>query len=143
MDIAKSPVFVIISVVCERRCIMTEIKKDNGGFVRIADDVLARIAGAAAMEVEGVAGLAGLAGYLESVPKAVRKQMPKGISVNVANQTVTLGLAITVRIGTKLHEVAMEVQQRIKSAIETMTGLNVAEVNVSVGAVIGIKQRRV
>ncbi|MCL2218157.1 MAG: Asp23/Gls24 family envelope stress response protein [Defluviitaleaceae bacterium] len=121
---------------------MTEIKKESGGVVRIADEVLARIAGTAALEVEGVAGLAG---YFqgESTPKAVRKQFAKGINVAVADKTVTLGLAITMRMGAKLHEVASEVQQRVKSAIETMTGLNVAEVNVSVSAVIGIKQRKV
>ena len=124
---------------------MTEIKKETGGTVRIADDVLAMIAGTAALEVEGVAGLAGIAGYFsgESTPKAIRKQMAKGINVVVANnKTVAASLAITVRMGAKLHEVAAEVQQRIKSAIETMTGLDVAEVNVSIGAVIGIKQRR-
>jgi uncharacterized alkaline shock family protein YloU len=122
---------------------MTEIKKGSGGFVRIADEVLARIAGTAALEVEGVAGLAG---YFqgESTPKAVRKQFAKGINVAVAdNKTVTLGLTITMRMGAKLHEVAAEVQQRVKSAIETMTGLDVAEVNVSVGSIIGVKQRRV
>ena len=120
---------------------MTEIKKENSGFVRIADEVLARIAGTAALEVEGVAGLAG---YFQgdSTPKAVRKQFAKGINVAVVGKTVTLGLAITMRMGAKLHEVALEVQQRVKSAIETMTGLDVAEVNVNVGAIIGVKQRR-
>jgi len=120
---------------------MTEIKKESGGAVRIADEVLARIAGTAALEVEGVAGLAG---YFqgESTPKAVRKQFAKGISVSVVNKTVTLGLALTLRMGTKLHEVAAEVQSRVKAAIETMTGLNVAEVNVSVGAIVGAKQRK-
>ena len=120
---------------------MTEIKKESGGTVRIADEVLTRIAGTAALEVEGVAGLAGYF-QSEATPKAVRKQLARGINVSVVNQTVTLGLAITMRMGAKLHEVASEVQQRVKSAIETMTGLNVAEVNVSVGAIVGVKQRR-
>lgn len=120
---------------------MTEIKKESGGFVRIADEVIALIAGKAALEAEGVAGLAGLAGYFESAPKAVRKQMIKGINVAVTERRVSVALAITVRMGTKLHETAAEVQQRIKAAIETMTGLTVSEVNVSVGAVVGAKRK--
>ncbi|MCL2840721.1 MAG: Asp23/Gls24 family envelope stress response protein [Defluviitaleaceae bacterium] len=120
---------------------MTEIKKETGGAVRIADEVLAKIAGTAALEVEGVAGLAG---YFQGdrTPKAVRKQFERGVNVSVVNKTVTLGVAITVRMGAKLHEIGAEVQNRVKTAVETMTGLNVITVNVSVGQIVGIKQRR-
>jgi uncharacterized alkaline shock family protein YloU len=112
---------------------MTDLKSDGVGSVRIADDVLAIIAGTAALEAEGVAGLAG---YFSNdiANKAVRKHMAKGVSVSVTDDTASFSIAITVQFGKKLQDVSREVQQRVKGAIETMTGLTVAEVNISVGA---------
>ncbi|MCL2499910.1 MAG: Asp23/Gls24 family envelope stress response protein [Defluviitaleaceae bacterium] len=103
---------------------MTEIKSERAGVVRIADEVLAVIAGTAALEADGVAGLAGQG----------RKQRAKGVTVAVTEQSVSLGIALTVKAGKKLQEVSREVQQRVKGAIETMTGLNVTDVNVHVVA---------
>jgi len=119
---------------------MTELKSEGGGKVYIADDVLAVIAGTAALEAEGVTGLAGHFSN-EAGSKAVRKHMVKGISVKVTDQKVKLALAITAKIGAKLHNVSAEVQQRVKSAIETMTGLDVVLVNVNIGAVVAEKNR--
>lgn len=103
---------------------MTQVKSERGDIVRISDEVLAVIAGTAAMEAEGVEALAG----------AGRKARARGINVVVKNRQVKLGIQLTVKAGKKLPEVSREVQQRVKSAIETMTGLNVAAVNVSVVA---------
>jgi len=111
---------------------MTELKTEGSGTVLIADDVLATIAGTAALEADGVAGLAG---------HFSRKQMAKGVSVNVAGRRVSLALAIVAKMGSKLHEVSAEVQQRVKTAIETMTGLDVVAVNVRVGAVAAETQK--
>jgi len=118
---------------------MTELKKDAGGVVRISDEVLSMLAGNAAMEAEGVVSLYGITGYFKTgaAPRAVRKQLAKGINVTVANQIVAVSLAITVKLSAKLHEVAKDVQDKIKTSIETMTGLTVAEVNVNVAAVVG------
>jgi len=120
---------------------MTELKSEGTGIICIADDVLAIIAGTAALEAEGVAGLAG---YLSNDinNKAVRKHMAKGVSVNVTGDSVALNLAITVKFGVKLQEVSREVQQRVKGAIETMTGLAVSEVNISVSALVDENKRR-
>ena len=119
---------------------MTELKTEGGGVVHIADEVLSVIAGTAALETEGVTGLAG---HFSNVAgsKAVRKHMVKGVNVSIAGSKVSLALAITARMGAKLHDVSEEVQQRVKSAIETMTGLDVSEVNVSVGAVAAENHR--
>ena len=120
---------------------MTELKSEGTGAIRIADDVLAVIAGTAALEAEGVAGLAGY--YSNDLnSKAVRKHMAKGVSVKVSGGTVSFHLVITVKFGSKLQEVSREVQQRVKGAIETMTGLAVAEVNISVAALVGENKRR-
>jgi uncharacterized alkaline shock family protein YloU len=116
---------------------MTEIKKEAGGFVRISDDVLTKIAGTAATEAEGVLRLTRL-----NSSNAARKQIAKCTSVTVKGKTVTSALLIAVKMGTKIHEVSAEVQQRVKTAIETMTGLSVAEVNVTVGAVVGEKKTK-
>ena len=114
---------------------MTEIKKEGTGAVSISDEVLAVIAGTAALEAEGVAGLMGY--YPGNKQKAVRKQMAKGISVLVSDGTVKANLSITAKFGAKLHEVAKDVQQRVKMEIESMTGLLLSEVNVTVGAIVG------
>jgi uncharacterized alkaline shock family protein YloU len=116
---------------------MTEIKKESGGTVRIADEVLMVIAGTAAMEAEGVLRHAWLTNG-----KPVRKQMAKCTNVTVKNKTVKIGISIAVRFGAKIHEVSVDVQKRVKTAIETMTGLSVAEVNVTVGAIVGEKREK-
>ena len=120
---------------------MTELKSEGTGAICIADDVLAVIAGTAALESEGVAGLAGY--YLKEInSKVVRKLMTKGITIKVTGDSVAVTLVISVNFGTKLHDVSREVQQRVKGAIETMTGLGVSEVNVSVAALVDENKRR-
>jgi len=120
---------------------MTKLKSEGTGAIRIADDVLAVIAGTAALEAEGVAGLAG--NYSNDINnKAVRKNMIKGVAVKVTGDSVALSLAISVKLGAKLQEVSREVQQRVKGAIETMTGLAVSEINISIGALVDENKRR-
>ncbi|MCL2364591.1 MAG: Asp23/Gls24 family envelope stress response protein [Defluviitaleaceae bacterium] len=103
---------------------MTELKTERGDSVRISDEVLAIIAGTAALETEGVAALVGPG----------RRGRARGISVVVKKQSVMLGILLKVKAEKKLQEVSREVQQRVKSAIETMTGMRVAGVNVTVVA---------
>ena len=111
---------------------MTELKSDGGGVVRIADEALAVIASAATQEVEG-ASISSRTYAGDVAAKAMRKSV--GVVVSVVDDVISLSLPITIKMGTKLHEVSTEVQNRVKSAIETMTGLTVGEVNVSIGAV--------
>jgi len=113
---------------------MIEIKSEQGGKVLISKEILSVIAGKAAIEVEGVTGLGG---YVQGITKnkAISKNLPRGIAVAVNGQNARLGLAITVKMGTKIHEISKEVQERVKTAIETMAGLNVLEVNVRIAAV--------
>ena len=106
---------------------MTEIKSEGAGVVRIADEVIAVIAATAALEADGV---------------VLRKHMTKSVTISITGTTAVIGIAIGVKLGKKLQSVSAEVQQRVKSAVETMTGLTVAEVNVSVGALISEQKRR-
>jgi len=119
---------------------MTEIKSETAGTIRIADEVLATIAGTAALEADGVAGLIG---NLAADMKNKRKHVARGITVSVNGDRVTLGLAVAIKMGKKMQEVARDVQQRVKSAVETMTGLNVVQINVRVGALANEKTRPV
>ena len=108
---------------------MTEIKSETTGTIRIADEVLAHIAGTATMEVDGVVGL-------------TTRNKSRGVNIAVKNNHVTVGLTISVRLGKKLQAVSRAVQERVKTAIEMMTTLTVAEVNVCVGALINDKPRK-
>ena len=119
---------------------MTEIKTDTPGVVRVSDEVLIVIAGTAALEIDGVVGIGG---QILSNPndKAVRKHMIRGIRMKIEDEEVKLGISITVKYGYKIQDVSVQVQERIKTAIETMTGLNVKKVNVVVGALVNDKKK--
>jgi len=104
------------------------------GEVKIADEVVAIIAGLAATEVEGVAYLAG--NYSgELVSKIGKKKLAKGVKVDVLENVVTVALALTLKYNYSIMDVSEKVQKKVKAAIENMTGLEVADVNVKVAGV--------
>lgn len=109
---------------------------ENGqiGEVQIADEVVAIIAGLAATEVEGVASMAGNITN-ELVSKLGMKNLSKGVKVTVAPGSVTVDLALNLEFGYSIPVVSAKVQDKVKSAIETMTGLNVSEVNIRIASV--------
>lgn len=109
---------------------------ENGqiGEVQIADEVVAIIAGLAATEVEGVASMAGNITN-ELVSKLGMKNLSKGVKVMVAPGSVTVDLALNLEFGYSIPVVSAKVQDKVKSAIETMTGLNVSEVNIRIASV--------
>lgn len=121
---------------------MAEIKSNkNIGQIQIADDVLAVIAGTAALEVEGV--YASHSVNLQEVSsKHAKKNFTRGVRINTEGDSVSVEISIVVRFGSKIHDVSVEVQSRIKNALETMVGMNVREVNVSiVGIEFGAQKR--
>lgn len=105
------------------------------GTVNIADEVIAIIAGMAAAEVEGVVGMVGkLQGEL--VELLGMKNLGKGIKVRVGeNEEITLDLAVIIEFDVSVQEVTAKIQQKVKSTIENMTGLEVSAVNVKVSGV--------
>ena len=124
---------------------MTENKKDMRdtytiyddqtiGKVQIADEVVAIIAGLAATEVEGVASMAGNITN-ELISKLGMKNLSKGVKVDVLEGVVTVALALNMKYDYSIVETSTKVQERVKSAIETMTGLEVADVNIKVAGV--------
>ena len=103
--------------------------------IRITDDVVAVIAGVAVSEVQGVFGMSGgFAGGISEVLSG-KKNLAKGIKVEVADKTTKIDVNIIVEYGTRIPDVAYEIQSKVKKAVETMTGLSVTEVNVHVQGV--------
>jgi len=102
------------------------------GEVKIADDVLANIASTAVLEAEGVAGMAGQ--FTGDFAGMLRKKQAKGVRLQVdeAQGTIKISVDILVKSGVKVQSVALDVQQKIKDTIETMTGFDADEVNVQV-----------
>ena len=111
-----------------------EIKTENDG-IKISDDVVAVISGVAVSEVPGVAGMAGgFAGGISEVFSG-KKNLAKGIKVDVTDNNTKIDVNIIVEYGSRIPDVAFEIQNRVKKAVESMTGLNVEEVNVHVQGV--------
>lgn len=111
-----------------------KIKSDEIGDVRIADEVVAIIAGLAATEVEGVSSMAGNITN-EIVSRLGMKNLSKGIMVEVMEDEVKVDVAINISYGFSIPEVSSKVQDKVKNAIENMTGLTVAVVNVRIASV--------
>ena len=112
-----------------------EISLGNNNAIKIADDVVAVIAGVAVSEVPGVANMAGgFAGGITEVLSG-KKNMAKGIKVDVGEKDTKIDVNIIVEYGTRIPDVAYEIQTKVKKAVETMTGLKVVEVNVHVQGV--------
>ena len=110
------------------------LSSDNNE-IKIADDVVAVIAGVAVSEVSGVADMAGgFAGGITEVLSG-KKNLAKGIKVEVGEKDTKIDVNIIVEYGVRIPDVAFEIQNRVKKAVETMTGLNVVEVNVHVQGV--------
>lgn len=110
-----------------------EIANDMG-VVRIADEVVSTVAGLATIEVEGVASMSGGWGT-DLVEKLGKKNFGKGIRVEINDQETTIDIFLSIMYGYTIPQVAENVQKEVKSAVEMMTGLHVAAVNVHVVSV--------
>ena len=107
---------------------------DRKGAVVIADDVIAIIAGLAATEVKGVAAMAGNITN-EIMSKAGRKNLSKGVKISVSGNRVKIALAIMMEYGYNIPGTCSKVQDKVKSAVENMTGLTVTDVDIRIASV--------
>lgn len=105
--------------------------EDSVGRIQISDQVVAVIAGIAATEVEGVASLVGNITN-EIVSKMGIKNLSKGVKVEMTENTVMACVTLNLMYGFNIPDVCQKVQEKVASSIETMTGLSVAKVDVSV-----------
>ncbi len=119
---------------------MSEYSENKNGQIKIADEVIAIIAATAAAEVEGViaAGSKTAESFVEFFGK---KNLAKGVKVSVEENEASVDIEIAIKFGIKLVEAAKAVQLKIKNAVETMTGLSVSTVNVTIYAVIVEKEK--
>ncbi|MDD3219318.1 MAG: Asp23/Gls24 family envelope stress response protein [Lachnospiraceae bacterium] len=118
----------------ENRNTYTIHEEEGIGEVKIADEVVAIIAGLAATEVEGVSSMAGNITN-ELVAKLGMKNLSKGVKVEVVEKVVSVDLSLNMDFGFSVIDTSRKVQEKVKSAIENMTGLEVAEVNIRVAGV--------
>lgn len=115
---------------------------EGEGNIKISDDVIATIAAVATENVDGVV-------ELQSTLKASVtdmlgvKNLAKGVKVNVGEEETVIDLFITVEYGKNLVEISKVVQEKVKEAIETMTSLNVVEVNVHVSGIAMVDKEKV
>ncbi|MBC7342207.1 MAG: Asp23/Gls24 family envelope stress response protein [Clostridia bacterium] len=117
------------SGVGEANQVSTEI-----GSIKIANEVVAIIAGLAATEVPGIAGMSG--GVVGGIAEMLgRKNLSKGVKVEVGQREAAIDLSVIVEFGVRIPDIALQVQEKVKEIVEQMTGLKVVEVNVYVQGV--------
>ena len=118
-----------------------ENTEDTENGIEISNDVIAVIAGVAVSEVQGVASMSGgFAGGITEVLSG-KKNMAKGIKVEKTDNKAKIDVNIIVEYGSRIPDVAYEIQNRIKKAVEGMTGFKVEEVNVHVQGVHAITEK--
>lgn len=109
-------------------------EKEELGEVQIADEVIAIIAALAATEVKGVASMAGNVTN-ELVAKLGMKNLSRGVKVEVLDRSVSVDLALVLEYGHSIPSVSAAVQEKVKAAIENMTGFTVLEVNIKIAGI--------
>lgn len=99
--------------------------------IRISEEVIATIAGIAATEVTDVASLS--SGFVDGIAGMLGKKSPgRGIKVELKDTQVSIDISVVMQYGCKIHEVARDMQTRVRTAVEDMTGLEVLNVNIGI-----------
>ncbi len=114
----------------------------EGGKINISNDVIASIAGIAAMEIEGVAGMAGSVASGLAEKLGAKKNPQKGVKVTVSPEGAVIDLLIVVAFGVRIPELCWEIQENVKNSVESMTGTEVIRVNVFVEGVSFEKKKK-
>ena len=120
---------------------MTEqdVQEVRFGEVKIANDVIAVIAGMALCEIQGV--------YIDGktpeafIDKSNSKNISRSVKIEVSEGYVNVGIIVSIEYGKIINDVCGDVQDKIKAAIQTMTGLDVARVDVTVDELIFKKEK--
>ena len=113
--------------------INADIDLHNGGTIKYANEVIAIIAGVAAGEVDGIAGMCTSGGIGDIISR--NRNVTRGIKVEMGGEEVSVDIYTIVEYGQPIHKVALEVQENVRKAIETMTGLHVVKVDIHVQGV--------
>jgi len=113
---------------------------DSTGTITYANEVIAIIAGVAANEVEGIAGMCTSGGITEVFGR--NRNITKGVKVEIGSEEASVDLYVVVEYGTPIQTAALNVQENVRKAIETMTGLHVVRVDVHVQGVSFEKEKQ-
>jgi len=113
--------------------------ENNIGKIHIADEVVATIAGTAALEIDGVGGMDGVRPDIASY--FGKRVMSKGIKVKTTNGQTAISIKLHIKQGYHIPEISQKVQENVKIAVEVMTGLDVTEVNILVGGLVVEKEK--
>lgn len=106
------------------------------GIVKISDEVVGVIAGLATTEINGIVGMsANLVGGITQILTG-KKNLSKGVKVSVGENSAAIDLYVVVEYGIRIPDVALKVQENVKKAVQSMTGLEVSAVNIHVQNVI-------
>ena len=118
-----------------------DVDLQNGGTISYANEVIATIAGVAANEIEGIAGMCVSGGFSEILGR--NKNITRGVKVEVGSQEAAVDLYIIVEYGYPIQKVSAEVQENVRRALESLTGLHVVRVDVHVQGVSFEKEKKV
>lgn len=118
----------------ENKTNQTDYEIEEVGQVQIAEEVIAVIAGLAATEVDGVSKMSGNITY-EIVSKLGMKNLSKGVKISIEGDQVGVALNLILRYGVSIPKTSQEVQEKVKSSIETMTGLTVKDVSIHIAGI--------
>lgn len=114
--------------------IIKEVNEIEENGIKIADDVVATIAGKSVLEVNGVHSMSG--GFAGGISEVFgKKSYTKGIKVDNTEKGLKIDVNIIVEYGSRIPDIAYEIQNKVKNSIENMTGLKVEEVNVHIQGV--------
>lgn len=110
------------------------VNSEKNGDIKISDEVIATIAAVATKEVQGISGL-NLSFTDEITSKFVKKNATKSIKVTQDENDLIIDISVVVNYGIRIPDVSWEVQENVKKSVESMSGLNVAKINVVVAGV--------
>ena len=110
------------------------VNAEGAGIIEIADDVVSSIVGLAVTEVDGVAQLSGDI-TRDLIAKLGKKTLSKGIRISYEEKSVLVDVALVIKFGFNIVEVSKNVQEKVKTALETMTGLTCRQVNVKIAGI--------
>ncbi|MBI4777593.1 Asp23/Gls24 family envelope stress response protein [Candidatus Desantisbacteria bacterium] len=117
------------------------VEQANIGSVKVSDEVIATISSVAATQVEGVAGMS--EGIVDGIAKIITGgQATKGIKVSVGEEEAAIDISVIVEYGHSIAEIGRRIQEAVKNAVESMTGLRVVEVNVYIQGVHLLDEKR-
>ena len=120
-----------------------KLNENPDGTVSFATEVVATIAGLAANEVDGVASMsAPSAGFADMFSRKEKRNYTKGVRIDLDGNKVTVDVSIVVDYGSPVPDVARNIQENIKKAIETMSGLDVHSVDVHVTGISFEREQR-